>query len=438
MAHERTELTLGPGVTALTGPNNTGKSAVVEGLRCVATNPMPRNYIRHGAKEARVTVELEDGTRVVWIRKKASAGYELWAPGAEEAQEYWKFGRKPPEDVLAALRLDVIEMEGNKDDIDVHIGNQRDPIFLLNRPDSDAALFFAASSESAHLLAMQNLLKRRTQDANRRERELDGRLKAVETELDELSLLPDIAVGLESVRELEATAKVLQTTIPALETQLSRLAGTEAALDRCQATATVYKGLCEPPKTNDIKPLNELIQRMGRIGETLDRARKIGEALAPVSAPSAPFDTVRLATLYNRLQHLDDARHKADARDAVLVGLQPMPTPGNTDHLAELKELLNKTTAHLTEVKQTWDVLRSIGEPPEVRADSRLEALVADIRGLTAGRQQSESHLNALEKQLRSVRESISVTVDALGHCPTCGADLNSEAFLDQEDGHVA
>ena len=57
MAHERTELELGPGVTVLTGPNNTGKSAIVEALRCVATNPTPKYYIRHGAKEARVTVD---------------------------------------------------------------------------------------------------------------------------------------------------------------------------------------------------------------------------------------------------------------------------------------------------------------------------------------------------------------------------------------------
>lgn len=167
MAHERTEMELGLGVTALTGPNNTGKSAIVEALRCVATNPVPKHYIRHGAKEARVTIELDDGTQVVWVRKKRSSGYELWRPGAEEPEEYWKFGRKPPQDILDALKLDLVELEtGNE--IDVHVGNQREPVFLLNQPPSNAAAFFAASTESAHLLAMQNLLKRQTQDAKRK------------------------------------------------------------------------------------------------------------------------------------------------------------------------------------------------------------------------------------------------------------------------------
>ena len=47
LAHKHTELALGPGVTVLTGPNNSGKSAMVEALRCVATNPPPRHFIRH-------------------------------------------------------------------------------------------------------------------------------------------------------------------------------------------------------------------------------------------------------------------------------------------------------------------------------------------------------------------------------------------------------
>ncbi len=223
MAHERTELELGPGVNALTGPNNTGKSAIVEGLRCLATNPVPKHYIRHGAKEARVSVELEDGMRIIWIRKKRSSGYELWHPGADEPEEYWKFGRKPPEDILNALRLDLVELETG-DAVDVHVGNQREPVFLLNQPGSNAAAFFAASTESAHLLAMQNVLKRRTQDANRRERDLEGRLGMVRDEMDVLAPLPDIALAVETGRELEQSSKNCKGKYLSLKSCLSCVA----------------------------------------------------------------------------------------------------------------------------------------------------------------------------------------------------------------------
>ncbi len=51
MAHGRTVIDLPPGLTALTGPNNSGKSAVVEALRCLTENPPPKHCIRHGAAD---------------------------------------------------------------------------------------------------------------------------------------------------------------------------------------------------------------------------------------------------------------------------------------------------------------------------------------------------------------------------------------------------
>ncbi|MDD4733110.1 MAG: AAA family ATPase, partial [Desulfovibrio sp.] len=108
-AHKHTELELGPGVNVLTGLNNTGKSAVVEALRCLATNPPPRHVIRHGAAQARVEVVLEDGVRVAWNRKKNTAWYELWLPGQDEPEYFRKLGRgMVPDEVRDALRLDEV------------------------------------------------------------------------------------------------------------------------------------------------------------------------------------------------------------------------------------------------------------------------------------------------------------------------------------------
>lgn len=61
MAHQHTVLELGPGLTVLAGPNNVGKSAVVEAIRSVAQNPAPEHVVRHGARQALVRVELDSG-----------------------------------------------------------------------------------------------------------------------------------------------------------------------------------------------------------------------------------------------------------------------------------------------------------------------------------------------------------------------------------------
>ncbi|MGQ9669679.1 MAG: AAA family ATPase [Desulfosoma sp.] len=72
MTHQQTVLELHPGVTVLTGRNNTGKSAIVEALRCVAENPASASLIRHGAPKAVVRLELDDGSWMQWERTAGS------------------------------------------------------------------------------------------------------------------------------------------------------------------------------------------------------------------------------------------------------------------------------------------------------------------------------------------------------------------------------
>lgn len=437
MAHALTELELGPGVNALTGPNNTGKSAVVEGLRCVATNPVPKHYIRHGAKEARVSLEFEDGTRVVWIRKKRSSGYELWKPGAEEPEEYWKFGRRPPDDILAALRLDLVELETGGE-IDVHVGNQREPVFLLNQPGSNAAAFFAASTESAHLLAMQNLLKRKTQDAKRQERDLKASLGRIEADLDRFAPLPDIAVDVEKARELENSANRLQTVIPALEKSIQSQVDLSKTLTVKISSATTLNALSEVPKLRDVSALRTMITRMRHLESGKKRAASASEALSHLAEVPVVADTRALATVCGQLQRLESTLRKGVARQAVSAALAEPPAVENTSQLSKIMDEMITVTYRGRREARRDRVLQSLAEPPEVQPDLHLETVLADLHRVEKRKHGAEERLAGLESRLETLKNDIARRVDAIGCCPTCGADLNTEAFLDRRCSHEA
>ena len=173
MAHKATSIELSPGVTVITGPNNIGKSAVVEAIRYLVYNPSPKNVIRHGAKKAVVCLELDSGEIITWQRQDKNASYTIQQPG-QEPEAYHKFGRDVPDDVRSLLRLELVETDTGK--LDIHLGNQREPIFLLDRPGSHAAGFFAASSEADYLLKMQQALKSRIDQANRDKKRLSQEL----------------------------------------------------------------------------------------------------------------------------------------------------------------------------------------------------------------------------------------------------------------------
>ncbi|BCS88922.1 AAA family ATPase [Pseudodesulfovibrio sediminis] len=435
MAHEHTEFELGAGVTILTGPNNTGKSAVVEALRCLATNPTPKHYIRHGAKEARVTVELDDGSTVAWIRKKRSSGYELWRPGDAEPQAYWKFGRRPPEDIREVLKLDMVELEtGNE--VDIHVGNQREPVFLLNQPPSNAAAFFAASTESAHLLAMQNLLKRQTQDAKRRERELLDDVRRIEGEIDQLAALPDVGLQLENAQTLELESTRLEQAIPGLESILEAQQTLTAAIQSKRMTVTLLNDLNAPPVPQDVEKLNGHISTLRSVDRKARFTDAVVASLAPLSPPPEVEDTRSLAQVAEQLCSGGAALERAVAKKATLHTLKDFPEPDQTEPLAGCIDAMITLSYRRNRLARYDDALQAMEPPPSIEPGDGLLALVAELEELENRRIGRQKALDDLEIQLQSVVEAMDARVTELGCCPTCGGDLTTESFIDQGCRH--
>jgi exonuclease SbcC len=434
MAHEHTELALGPGVTILTGSNNTGKSAVVEALRCLATNPArspnPALYIRHGAKEARVEVEVDDGTRVAWVRTKRWAKYEVWAPDAEEPEEYHKLQGRVPEDVARILRLDQVELETRKDSVDVHLGNQRDPVFLLNQPDSVMAEFFAASTESAHLLAMQNALKMRVRDAKREERGLDEQADRVGSDLDRLAPLPDIARRMEEAEDLDRAAAGLERAIPALEAGLAEHRALVAALDRERAAGSVLEGIQPPPPVQDVARLKRYIASMGTVSAQRGKAARTAGALAGLATPPDTADTAPLRHVLRDLAVTGATLHRASVHQAALAGLAVPPDREDTARLAGIVDELYVLRARAGRLARLEAVLGKIAEPPAPAPLDGLGGTVAELIGLTGKISERQTELNDLETDLRSVVVAMEERIQALGCCPVCGGELTTGSFL--------
>ena len=188
-----------------------------------------------------------------WTRGRSSSGcarrrlayYRLFRPraalGGGEPEEYRKIGLTVPEDVRALLRLGLVETEA--DDIDIHIGNQREPIFLLNRPGSQAAGFFAASSEAAYLLHMRQALKSREDYAKSTRKVLAGEGQAQEQALHRYQPLDGIEPELDRAEETYALIGANQGSLPELAACIGTLAVKGQALSGHCQRAGLLRGL---------------------------------------------------------------------------------------------------------------------------------------------------------------------------------------------------
>ena len=440
MAHGRTELELGPGLTALTGPNNSGKSAVVEALRCVATNPVPKYFIRHGAKEARVEVWLEDGTCIAWVRRKAHAIYEILRPGADEPEVYAKFGRKIPDDVADLLRLDPVELESDPGNpVDVHIGNQRSPIFIMADTSSDRRMadFFASSTESAHLLSMQKLLEKRVKDEKRVAAAQRERMATLAADLGRMGPLPDIGLRLDRAREAEAALAETRRSIPELE----RLIGQRRALALRERAGTLRLERLTPldairsPRLWPVTGLAEWLHRRGELARERELGAARSGALGPLAQPPALLPAPPLARMVESLRDLHRQRRTCVAQLAPLAEV-PAPPPlfdclAVAERLGALRRLREQ---HARQTDRT-ESLRSLRPVPQL-ADP---ALLADLRGrldrLRGERNAAARTLADLDGRTAELHARIKARLKNIGECPLCGGDLDAARFLRKGEG---
>lgn len=427
---------LGPGVTALTGPNNTGKSALVEALRCVAENPTPKHFIRHGEKEARVTVVLDDGHEITWVRKKASPGYRILRPGAEEPEEFWKLGRGGvPDEVRELLRMDKVRIDDNNT-IDVHIGDQREPVFLLNTGDRVVADFLASSSEGAYLLDMQGALKRKVLEKRRELAGREARLRDIEAELDALEPLPSLELGMEQARQAGERLDELAREIPLLEETLRARRDLLGQIKLAEAEKAVLEPLREAPKTHDMRSLREALQELADLSHRLGYAHAYAKELESLSAPPQPEAISPLQTLCRELQSVAESLAREQAAASALEKLEAPPSVADVMSLSDISYRISAGLFQLKSLRMVAESLDALGAPPDVAVPEGLAETVQSLRTLRDMLEQARAEHGAAQDALSEHAVVLGERLQAIGRCPVCGGGLETEEFLDEGGPH--
>ena len=306
-AHLDTTVPLFPGVTAVIGDNDLGKSTfAATSLRAVAYGDGDDTLIRHGAPEAHVEIEIENGRRVVWTRRaKAKSGqpkvsYALYERGSDEPVREGRAATRGavPEWVSEALGI------ARAGDMDIQVGSQKSPVFLLDRPASMRAQILSVGRESGRL---SGLIERygelkRTDRAQVKDGEVElvglGRKLAASEALPEvgeaLSGLAEDLKNIEATHAQQSRLVTLMDRIEALEThsrdawacsaaladlpapvelkETQKLAGLVAGIERLErrVSVPVPPALPELPQLHDTAAIALAGQRIARLGKQIE------------------------------------------------------------------------------------------------------------------------------------------------------------------------
>ncbi|AGB41541.1 hypothetical protein Halha_1603 [Halobacteroides halobius DSM 5150] len=216
-SHEDTRLEFSSGFNVITGPSDQGKSAIVRALRWVLYNePLGDDYIRSGNKSCRVTVELENGFKIVRRRTPSKNGYIIIDTQGEK-QVFERIGRDVPQKITKLHQMPKIELDTDYETT-INLDYQLDGAFLLNQTGSIRAKALGRLLDIHLVDSASRETNKDIRQYQQEEKRLTTEIDECDKELKEFSDLPKLSQQITEEKKLlheikETKTKLEQVTL---------------------------------------------------------------------------------------------------------------------------------------------------------------------------------------------------------------------------------
>lgn len=353
-AHVDTWLPLFPGATAFIGDNNLGKStALSTATKAVAYNASDDTLIRHGAEMAQITYVLEHGRRLVWTRRRKGSPKVVYALFQGDDPTPLKEGKAPgrgsvPEWVREELGISEV------DGLDLQVGSQKKPVFLLDETASRRARLLSVGRESGHLVQVMDAWG----DVMRGDRDIvkDGELRVTKLlyRLERMGALDTTVANCETLASKFGAVESVSRNFSMLSSVLERVLQATTAVERLSAEAAALAGL--PDEAPTLAEVAGITRVIGRI----ERGQPVKNLELPALKIEVPTleDTVELKKVGARIAGLQKYRPLFDVQ---LPQMPELPVLTDERHLqtamARVASLLvNLSTAQRDEDQAKKDL----------------------------------------------------------------------------------
>ncbi|HEU4965638.1 MAG TPA: AAA family ATPase [Bacilli bacterium] len=419
-SHALTELAFDDGLNVIVGASDQGKSAVIRALRWLLYNePRGSDFIRVGATQCRVTVELSDGSKVTRERTPSKNRYIVTKADGDE-QIYEGFGNTVPREVSDVTGVAKVMLDEDTETI-LHLGTQLEPAFMLSEPGSVKAKAIGRLNGVHIIDAASRDTHRDLTRQLQEEKGIKEQLEETEQELEQFSDIPYLENILLLVEEKQARLKDLKSRKERLEILTRKHREVEAALDQTslilsqtehldRAALHVERAVSQQGKAlrlnqfrgkleqnrQGLAQTDNVLQGTAGLEQAATRLQQ-SETLLGKHHRLARLSTVygqvvqvkgRLEAVLDRTQHLDEAAGKVARLDA---------TKGHLTSLLALRQKKHDTENLLQKIDHV--LVRTQGVP---QATGQLEQVVNKrqkalwLREVNGKKQEVERQLQVL------------------------------------------
>jgi energy-coupling factor transporter ATP-binding protein EcfA2 len=313
-AYKDATLHLSPGVNALIGPNNRGKSTFIRALRAVFYGEARDSLVRAGAKAATVEIGVA-GKRVLrFSRQPRRTPVNIWslheADGSiveEKGMRYESGGRTVPDWVADLFQIRRVE------ELDVHIAHQKFPVFLLGETASRRSAVLSIGQEASYIRDMLVIHRERCVRDNTLVRNGERELIALTELLERLEELGPLKGRLATARDQATAIKAASARLLHLQNHAAALAELRRRLTKVRMRADITSSI---PDQQELTKLARNLERsrererIGRQALQLAGALSKGQArlVALQSLPSAVPVLENTSSAQNTLARLNELR----------------------------------------------------------------------------------------------------------------------------------
>jgi hypothetical protein len=390
------------GFTCITGPTNTGKSAILRAISKSLLNDPVVGLVRKGRKFVTVDVSSE-GWGYKW--EKGDGGVNRYTINGKV---YDKTGQSQlPE--IANFGFGSVKM--GTDEVNPWYASQMDPLFLLNRPGSQVTDFISEVSrlnviQSAIIVSIKE--KKICVDGGRA---VSKEIAGIEQTLESFSGLDNLKKLYEQISAQSDSINYYEQTINGMNRFNSKISSIKSTIEKVEPIAQI-----KPPKDPGVE---EGVRRMSQMSRHLSKLSGLAKNIIPlrkvnmVCAPDDPGcdEFIRGKNCYTKIE-----KTTKSVSTLSNVGKISIPVDLTDDHnsLVKMKKVfdkLNKEAKVIVGLKAVSSA--SVGD---LKKPDNLDRL----KGLNNTLKNSKSQIDSLTSEYKDLDKSLKVIEKEMKKIPVC------------------
>lgn len=416
------------GFTALTGPNNSGKSALIRAVLGLFSNA-PARFVRTGAKFAEVTIAYDDGNAITWRKGKGVNFY------AVNGKEIGLVGRGVPDEV-AAVGVRAVEVGNNK--FWPQIASQgTGQVFLL---DASGAVVAEAVADVERVGVLNKALSLAEKDKRKLASTLKIREEDEEKVRDELSRFD----GLDNLQQRMQALSELRIEAGEVRQQYSELCKVREGLTAARTLSASLAGIdsvfCPGPQAVDkLRRIRAAVGELEAVSRDLKQNKTLLASLEGSESVELPPDTLipEIETTLEDLREMETLSEAWKKNETLLSSLPEVDPVELADaKLRKILDFISGLTRLRDDIAQQQRTLEDLaGFNPEAVSLGSIDRLRACEKAIDmlqgfkdkldrAGEQvqQADREAGRLEKKRQRILGEMAEVLGEFEMCPLCGA----------------